>query len=132
MHSYHKYFFQFKWQMFQVNLILLEGNNLKMILGWILKRWKQFNKFFFMRKCWIFDASIDLNTFQNLKFEKISWYMSTPGQNRFKWKVGSQAKDYLNIQYWCLEVQKYKKWKSSNAGNRSCQLNSVRRSANHG
>ena len=40
LYSYHKYLFQFKWQMFQINLILSEGDNLKMILSHILKRRK--------------------------------------------------------------------------------------------
>ena len=62
---------------------------------------------------------------------KVDTYI-TPCQNRILKNVGSQAKDYWYIQYWSQKVQKNKKWKSSDAGNRSWHLTCAGRSAKHG
>ena len=55
----------------------------------------------------------------------------TPPHSQSNWIiVGSQAKNYLGLRYWCLRAQK--KWKFSHMGKRSYLLTSAGWSANHG
>ena len=58
----------------------------------------------------------ELNLFPNRTKMQLHLLEYTFHQNKFKQKVGSRAKDYSNLQYWCPSVQKNKKWKSSHMG----------------